>query len=192
LSDKPSQIRNRLRRAAKRAKRTGNDTDLRWELEKYSQVTGYKRVEDWDLEELAHGKPRGPKGSFRGPTPSWITPDVTREAKKRLYGHAFGKLGAHVDLAIETVANLITNDEVDDRGKPIVDARTKLAAAQFIIEHVIGKPERVVTLDATDQARQLLASAIVLDNGTEDSHLMIEGTAVVTDEELIADDDLGE
>jgi hypothetical protein len=161
-------------------------------LEKYSEVTGYKRVEEWDLEELAHGRPRGPKGTFRGPTPTWITPDVAREAKKRLYNHAFGQVGAYVDLAIQTVANLIINEEVDYRGRPLVDAKTKLAAATFIIEHVIGKPERVVTLDATDQARQLLASAIVLDNGTEDSHLMIEGTAVVTDEELIADDDIGE
>lgn len=189
LSMKPEHIRNRLRRARKLADKTGDDSVLRWELEKYQEVTGFKPVEDWDLEELAHGRPRGPKGTFRGPIPKWITADVTREAKKRLFGHAFGQMGSQVDLAIKTIYNLMTSEEVDDKGKPIVDARTKLAAAQFILEHVVGKPERVVSLDVTDNVRQMVASAIVLDTGVEDSHLVIEGSATVVDEELMADDE---
>lgn len=189
LSNDPSHIRQRLRRASRRAEETGDRTRLELELKLYQEHTGFKPVEDWDLVELAHGRPRGPKGTFRGPIPKWITADVAREAKKRLYNHAFGELGAHVDLAIRTIANLLVSEEVDDRGKPLVDARTKLAAAQFIVEHVIGKPEKVLTLDVADQARQMIASAIVLDTGVEDSHLVVEGSAVVTDEQLIGDDD---
>lgn len=188
LSQKPSQIRNRLRRAAKRAKKTGDDTDLRYELERYAEVGRIRPVEEWDLEELAHGRPRGPSGKFAGPIPSWITPDVTREAKKRLYNHAFGELGSNVDLAIKTIINLINSTDTDEKGKPIVDARTKLDAAKWIVEHVIGKPDRIITIDATDQARQMIASAIILDSGREDSHLAIEGE-VVEDVELLADDE---
>lgn len=187
LSMKPEHIRNRLRRARKTAEKTGDDSVLRWELQRYHEVTGFKPVEDWDLEELAHGRPRGPSGTFRGPSPKWITADVAREAKKRLHGHTFGKMGAQVDLAIKTIYNLMTSEEVDDKGKPIVDARTKLAAAQFILEHVVGKPEKIISLDVTDHVRQVIASAIVLDSGQEDSHLVIEGD-IVEDEELMADD----
>lgn len=182
MSTKPYQMRNRLRRAKKRAEKTGDDTDLKWEIARYSEVTGFKPVEEWDLEELAHGKPRNADGSFRGRPPTWITPEVTREAKKLLYTQTLGKMGAHVDTAVKVVANLMTNEETDDKGKPIVDARTKLAAAQFIIEHVVGKPDKVVTLDATDSARQMFAAAIVLDDGQPQGHLMAHAGSVIAGE----------
>lgn len=188
MSTKPAQMRNRLRRALARAKRTGDDSDLRWEIENYTRHTGLKPVVDWDMEELAHGRPRNASGGFAGAIPTWITPDVTREAKKRLMSTAYGRLGANVDLAIRTVVNLLENEEVDDKGRPIVDPRTKLAASQFIIEHIIGKPDKLITLDATDTARQMLASAIVLDTGVEDSHLVIEGE-IAEDPDLNGDDD---
>lgn len=190
LSQKPTQIRNRMRRAVKKAKRTGDESILRKELEMYQEVTGYKPVEEWDLEELAYGRPRNSIGLFSGVIPAWITPDVAREAKKRLYNHAFGKLGAHADLAIQTIKNLLVSDETDDKGKPLVDARTKLDASKFIIEHIIGKPQQVVEIDATDNARKILASAIVLDDGREDSHLVLEGES--WEEEEGQDDDLAE
>jgi len=189
LSDNPAQVRVRARRALKRAQKTGDDTHLREELDLMVERGMIKPVHEWDLEELAHGRPRNSRGTFTGRPPTWLTPEVTREAKKRLYGHAFGKLGAQADLAIRTVKKLIENDEVDDKGKPVVDARTKLDASKFILEHILGKPQQLIEIDATDQARQMLASAIVLDNGQEDSHLVIEGSVVEKDEELMADDD---
>jgi hypothetical protein len=189
LSQKPSQIRNRLRRAGKRAAKTGDRKILDYELALYQEVTGFKPVEEWDLEELAHGKPRNAGGGFGGRVPAWITPDVTREAKRRLYTHAFGKLGTHADLAIQTIKNLLVDEQVDDKGKPLVDARTKLDAAKFIVEHILGKPKEVVEINATDNARQVLASAIVLDDGRQDSHLVLEGESWEQEEE---DDQLGE
>lgn len=182
LSKDPAQIRRRLRRAVKRAKRLGDDTDLRYDLEQYRQATGFKPVEEWDLEELAHGKPRNSKGGFQGRQPTWITPDVAREAKKRLYEHAFGRLGANVDLAVQTLVNLIKSEETDEKGKKIVDARTKLDAVKFIIEHVIGKPTSTLQVDATDEARTMFAAAIVLDDGKPQGHLVIEGDVVDDDE----------
>lgn len=199
MSKTPAQMRNRLRRALKRAQETGNDADLRWEIAKYGEVTGFKPVEEWDLEELAHGKPRNKAGTFAGRGPTWITPDIIRQAKKLLHDKTLSKLAAHTDTAVEVVKKLMTNDDVDDKGRPIVDARTKLAAAQFVVEHIIGKPEKIITVDATDSARQVFAAAIVLDDGMPQGHLMahagpviageITGEVVDEDPDLNGDDD---
>jgi hypothetical protein len=179
LSMKPSQIRRRLRRNAARK----NDRSLTRDLELYSKAAGFKPVSKWDIEELAHGKPRNKRGNFSGTTPSWVNAEVIKQTKKELHRRTYGKLASNIPLAIRTLKNLLESTEVDDKGKPLVDARTKLAASQFIIEHVIGKPNTVLELDATDNVRQMFAAAIVLDDGTEDTHLVIEGTVVAETEE---------
>lgn len=186
LDKKPSQLRNRIRRAAKHAEKTGDRTKLDKELKIYAEV-GFKPVHEWDLEELAHGMPRNRAGKFGGQRPKWITPEVTREVKSRLHSHTFGRLGANVDIAVQVVVKLMTSDDADEKGKPIVDARTKLAAAQFVIEHVIGKPQTVLEVNATDSVRQMFAQAIVLDDGRVDSHLAIEGE-VIEDVDLNGED----
>lgn len=188
LSDKPSQIKNRLKRARKRAEKTGDDTDYQWEFNRLKETGGIKPIEDWDLAELAHGMPRHSDGKFRGVRPSWITPEVTREIKKRLYNETFAMIGSNADLAVQTIIKLMTSDEVDFRGKPLVDARTRLDAAKYVIDHILGKAEKIVTFDATDGVREMFAAAIVLEDGFPQGHLEIEGE-VVEDTELTADDD---
>lgn len=193
LSRKPSQTRRRLRRAKKHADKTGDDSRLRTEIAIYEEATDgvYKPVEEWDLEELAHGRPRDKKGNLlNGPTPSWITADITREAKKRLYTQVLGKVGAQVDKAIRVVIKLMESDEVDEKGRPIVDARTQLDAAKWIVEHVVGKPTAQIEVSATDEVRAMFAKAIVLDDGRVDSHLVVEGEVVEDDSDLIGDDDV--
>lgn len=180
LSTKPSQIRNRLRRRT---------AAFNQELELYEEHGYGKKIEDWDVEELARGRPRASDGSFRGKNPSWITPMVAREAKRRLMEHTFGEMTAHIDLAIKTVVNLMTSKAVDDWGKPIVDARTKLDCAKFIIEHVLGKPKALVEVSATDVVQQYLAASIVVEqeDGTfVPAHPVIDGQFTEDDEE---DDD---
>lgn len=177
LSENPKQIRNRLRR------KTGKITA---DLDLYYDKAYGKPIEEWDLEELARGRPRDKNGRFQGKTPSWINPAVQREAKRRLLEHTFGSLGGHVNLAVQTIVNLLESNEVDDWGKPLVDARTKLAAATFIIENIIGKPKAIVEVEATDTVRQFLAEALVLDDG-EAAHPVINGHLV--EEEDDDDDD---
>lgn len=177
LSMKPSQIRNRMRR--KHAK-------FSQELDLYVDKVYQKPLDEWDVEELAHGRPRDKSGGFRGKTPVWITAAVQQEAKRRLLDHTFGSMAAYVDSAIDTVHTLMTSDEIDDNGKPIVDARVKLAAATFIIEHVVGKPKAVVEV-GEDTTRQALALAIVLDDGMPQGHLTIEGEFEEMEDQ--ADDD---
>lgn len=180
LSKRPDQIRRRLRRASRNM---GRETDVRM----YLEATGKKQIEDWDLEELARGRPRNKNGGFAGRPPKWLTPLVEKEAKRRLLHHTLGELNSHVSSAIRTVVKLIESDEVDDKGKPIVDARTRLAACIFVIEHVTGKPKAVFEIEGTDATRQALAAAIVLDDGKPQGHLedgVLEGEIVEEDEEL--------
>jgi len=177
LSQEPKQIRNRLRR--KHAK-------FATDLDTYQDVAYGKRIEDWDIQELAKGRPRNKNGTFSGQSPKWITAAVVREAKRRLMEETFGTLAGHMDLAIATVVKLLKSKEVDDWGKPIVDARTKLAAATFIIENILGKPKALVEVDASDTVKQFLAAALVMDDG-QPAHPVIDGQ--FTEEEEDDDDD---
>jgi hypothetical protein len=179
LSTKPAQIRNRLRRNF----RNKDMAAFKQDLELYQQHTGFKPPQEWDMEELSRGRPRNKNGHFGGRVPGWITPEIVKESKKLLHERTFGKLTSNVELAVKTIRGLMTNVEVDEKGKPVVDSRTKLAAAQFVIDHVLGKPQTILELTAVDDVRQMFASAIVLDNGREDSHLVIEGAVVDEDEE---------
>jgi hypothetical protein len=179
LSTKPEQIRRRLRRGVNRTQ----------DMELLSQHAGFKPVDEWDYEELAYGKPRNKNGDFKGRRPSWVTEAVIREARRRLVDHTNGLLGANVAFAVRTMIKLIKSDEVDDKGRPIVDARTKIDACKFIIEHVKGKAAALVEVSSTDNVRQMIASAIVLDDGApQDTPLVLEGEIVEEEE----DDDDGE
>lgn len=174
LSRKPHQIRNRLRRSGGRI-----EEDMRM----YLEVVYQKPIEKWDLEELARGRPRDKNGEFRGRTPSWVSAAIQKEARRRLVNHAFGSLTTHVDFAVQTVINLIKSDEVDERGRPLVDAKTKLQACMFIIEHVIGKPKATIEL-TQDQKQSAIAAAIILDDGEEqDEPVVLEGEWQEDDED---------
>lgn len=166
LSKDPAQIRRRLRRANKK-----NQARQEEDVKLYLEATGKKPIEEWDWEELAKGRPRDSKGGFTGRKPTWITPTVTKEAKRRLMDHTLSELNLHINVAIECIVGLIKSEDVDDHGKPLVDARTKLAASMFIIEHVTGKPKAVFEIEANDNVRQALAAAIVLDDGKPQGHL---------------------
>lgn len=186
LSTDPRQVRIRLRRAA-RSKRVPDGR-----IDRDMAILGYKPVEEWDLAELAHGRPRNSKGTFAGTRPMWLTSRVQAEAKKRLGDVARIKVQAFLPHALKTVYELMTSNETDDKGKPIVDARTRLAAAQLVIEHVIGKPQANLNLTATaeENLRTALIPAIVLDDGQpQDEPLVLEGEFT---EETEDEDDIGE
>jgi hypothetical protein len=178
LSRNPTQIRRRLRR---RHSKFAADLDM------YLEDVYQKPIEEWDLQELARGRPRSKDGTFKGRTPAWLSPAVTKEAKRRLLEHTFGELAGHVDQAVKAIGDLITSDEVDDNGKPLVDARTRLEAAKFVIENLIGKPKAIIEVEAGEAVRQFLAGALVLDDGSP-AHPVIDGQFEVDDEEVEDDD----
>lgn len=183
LSQNPKQIRNRLRRHAGK---------LEEDVAMYSMVKYGKPIEDWDLEELARGRPRSKNGKFNGAAPGWITPTIQKEARRRLLDHTLGKMAGHIDLAIQTVVNLIMCDEVDERGKPLVDPKTKLQGCMFIIEHFLGKPKAFVELAGGDEKKVALAAAIVLEDGKpQDEPVILDGEWEDKEEEEDDDDSDG-
>jgi hypothetical protein len=159
------------------------------DLDMYQDEVYGKRIAEWDLEELSHGRPRSKSGDFRGPRPKWITPALQNEIKRRLLDQTFGQIGGMLDIALRALKELIESTEVDDNGKYIVDPKTRFAAATFVVEHVIGKPKAIVEIDDPLLARrQAIASAIILDDGYPQGHQnVIEGDLVdeEEDEDLI-------
>jgi len=171
LSKNPTQVRNRLRRR-------GVD------MERDVAILYKKPVEEWDLEELSRGKPRNKNGGFSGRPPKWITPVIIAEAKRRLHDNVFGDLAGYAPLALQVLKKLMTSDEVDANGRPIVDAKTKLAAATFTLEHILGKPKALIEVnDPAETQRRALAAAIVLDDGLPQGHLTTIDGEIVGEEE---------
>src|SRR5690606_22385580 len=129
----PKQVRARLRRRGKRM-------DLLTEQEQ--TVLYRKPVEEWDNEELARGRPRNSNGHFSGPAPKWITREIHEQAMERYTAVVKSSMNATTVDALEVLGHIINNDEYDEKGRPVVPASTKLDAAKFLIEHVVGKPKQ--------------------------------------------------
>ena len=115
------QIRARARRRAKR-----NEMMTDQEFDYLYQ----KPVEEWDLEELARGRPRNSKGSFAGPKPKWITAAVHERAMERYTAAVKTDMRATTVDGLTALRWIIQNNDVDEKGKPVVPPSTKLEAAK--------------------------------------------------------------
>jgi len=143
------------RRAARKLKRGGKLTDDEFH-------TLYKPVEQWDMVELAKGWPRDSSGKFPSTPPSVF---MQAEMKERIERHfketvRMSMRGTTV-TALKVLAQIIDNDEVDYKGKPVVAASTKTDAAKFLIEHLLGKPKQVVEEDISVKLQGILAGVMV-------------------------------
>lgn len=173
LNKDQASLKGRIRR---------HDAALQRDINQYLKKEYEKPVEEWDIEELAHGRPRNQEGKFNGPRPSWLTEVVVSESRRRLVVHTFGTLTGYVDKAIKVLVDTLENDDTDVNGKFVVDHKTKVQVATFIVEHVIGKPRNTIELHSQDSARQFLASALVLDDGLP-AHPVVDGQFVINDDE---------
>jgi hypothetical protein len=161
LSRDPHAVRRRLRR---NEPRTSRDIAILAEVQ-------YKPVAEWDLDELARGRPRNEDGKFPGGKPKWITRAVDTEIRNRLSVEALARLGACVGEAIDVIRDIIRS--------PDVDPRLKADAARFVIEHIIGKPKQRVDIAPEDGFKSILANALVmrdLDGNVIDAHPVIDVT----------------
>ena len=129
----------------------------------------YKPIEEWDHEELARGRPRAKDGSFKGATPKFIDRAVHEQIVRKFESVVKAEMNGHTVAALELIGNLLDDDERDERGKPIVGANTKLDAAKFLIEHVIGKPKQRVETDISVKLQGLLGTVMVNPNNTAPS-----------------------
>lgn len=153
----PKQIRARARRkAAKKGRKT-----LMSETE-FEAL--YKPIDEWDLEELARGRPRNVDGDFRGRKPSWITREVHERAMEQFQLAIKTDMGVQGITALDTLRYILENEETDDRGKPIVPAAAKNQAAMFLLEHIVGKPKQQVQQDISVKLQGILGAVMVNPN----------------------------
>lgn len=169
LSQDPHAIRQRIRH---KNNDMTEDIDLLYK----------KPVSEWDLEELARGRPRAKNGTFQGGKPRWVSPKIAEEAKRRLKEETMGQLSEHVGFALRVVKDLMTNTDLGEDGYPIVDNRLKLDAAKFVVEHVIGKPRQRVDVEAGDTLQEMLANVLVNPDGSP-AHPIIEGEVLAYGDE---------
>jgi hypothetical protein len=66
--------------------------------------------------------------------------------------------------ALDTVKWIITSDETDERGKPIIPASVKLQASQMLLEHIVGKPTQRVEQDISVKLSHILGVALANPN----------------------------
>lgn len=152
----PKQIRARARRAAER-KRPKAMSEAEFDAL-------YKPIDEWDLEELSRGRPRNVDGNFRGRKPTWITREVHERAMEQFQLAIKTEMSTSSITALDTLRYILENEEVDERGKPIVPAAAKLQASTFLLEHVVGKPKQHVQQDISVKLQGILGAVMVNPN----------------------------
>lgn len=152
--------RNRQKQARARARRAEAKADMvRGEAERLNAI---KPLEEWDSEELARGQPRNSNGHFRGPKPTWLTRAVQEESLRRFQEISREEMRVIVPKALKTVENILDSDAVDKRGRPVVPMSVKLQAAQWVVEHLVGKPTQRVEADISVKLQGILANCLVV------------------------------
>lgn len=146
-----------------RARRRMNRRDMMSDQE--MEVIFRKPIDEWDMEELARGRPRAADGTFRGPKPKWITRAVHEQSMEIFKAAIKTDMNSATVDDMTAIVGILNNEEVDDKGKPIVPASTKLDAAKFLLEHVVGKPKQQLEADVSVHLQSILS--VVMANPAE-------------------------
>jgi hypothetical protein len=120
-----------------------------------------KPIEEWDLDELAHGRPRNEKGTFTGRKPKWINAMVHEQAMERYKTAVKTDMRSTTVDALGVIRWILANDEVDDKGKPIVPVSVKADMSKFLLEHTVGKPKQEVGVDISVKLQNILGAVLV-------------------------------
>ena len=148
-SKNKKQIRQRARRKMKVA------------LDEVELLYDGRGIDTWDMEELARGRPRAVDGTFKGKAPAYINRSIHEQIVKRFEEIVREEMNGHTVEALKVIGELLKSVEVDEKNKPIVAAGTKLDAAKFLIEHVIGKPKQRMETDISVKLQAILGSSMV-------------------------------
>lgn len=127
-----------------------------------------KPVEEWDWEELAHGKPRNKDGDFKGNSPKWVTRAVHEEAIRRFNQMLNAKVRVVSSPALDVLMNLMLDQQLvyNDEGEAvryIVPPSVKSQIAQYLVDRVGGKPTQTIEskADVQVQLQSILAGSVV-------------------------------
>ncbi len=146
------QIRARARRAVARRDRKAVKSEA---------ADLYKPIEDWDLDELAHGRPKNAAGNFSGRPPTWISREIHEAAMDRFKAMVKQGMNANAVTALHTLDKILGNDECDEKGKPLVPASVKLSAAQYLLDHVVGRATQPTTQEISVKLQGILGAVMV-------------------------------
>lgn len=146
------QVRSRARRALAKGKRLDDETFEAW---------AGKPIEEWDLEELARGRPRDARGGFRGKPTRYMPRAVHERIAERFKMLVRDQMNQNATVALGVIQRLLISDEVDEKGKPLVSAAVKLDASKWLVEHVIGKPTQPTQQDISVKLQGILGAVMV-------------------------------
>lgn len=147
------QERARLRRSVQKAAERGGGAVM---VGAFS-----KPLDEWDVEELAVGATRRADGSLPRRRPDYIPRVVHEEAISRFREVAASDMRAIVPAAIQTVQNMIENEDVDEKGRMVIPPSVKLEAAKWVVEHLLGKPRQPIDVDLSVKLQGVLANVMV-------------------------------
>ncbi len=187
------QVRSRARRTMMKGGKLSEEDFLAW---------AGKPVDEWDLEELAKGRPRDGGGGFRGAPPKFMPREVHERIADRFKLLVKGQMDGLAVSALGVVRNLLESEDYDDKGKPVVPPSVRLDAAKWLVEHSIGKPVQPTTSDVSVKLQGILGAVMVnptyddrhpdrqaLPPGYSAAHFGTRGEAVIDVEGEWDDDD---
>jgi hypothetical protein len=148
----PKQIRRRAMRKLK--------SNPRMRLDEAYEGT-LKPLAEWDLEELARGRPRNERGTFEGAAPAYVSRQITEEALERFKKVIREEMNSHTIIGLKTLAMVLDDDRVDHKGKPFVSANVKVDVAKFFLDHVVGKPVQPTQSEISVKLQGILGAVLV-------------------------------
>lgn len=128
-----------------------------------------KPVEEWDLEELARGRPRAADGSFKGRNPKWVSSEVLEESRKRFQQGSLTAIEASFDSAIKVITHILKDSDNEPR--------VRLDAAKFIVNHVMGTPRVRAEIVTNSPFQSILAASLVNPDGASSHPLQIQSSS---------------
>lgn len=155
----PKQIRARARRARIRAERRGVEPPKVSAIETAALMR--KPLGDWDLEELARGYPKDKNGNFSGSKPKWIDAAMHEQIVDQFKELVRTDMKSLTVKALDVLEDVLENDEVDERGRPVTPVNTKVDVAKFLLEHLIGKPTQPIQNDISIKLQGILGAVLV-------------------------------
>ena len=147
-SKQKKQIRQRARRKLKNL--SPDEQEALWG----------KDVSQWDLEELARGRPRAEDGSFRGKAPGFLSRQLHEEIIRRFEEIVRQEMNGYTVDALKMLEKVLDDETTDVKGRRNTPRSVQVEVAKFLIEHVIGKPKQRTEADISVKLQGILGMAI--------------------------------
>lgn len=138
-----------------------------------------KDVSEWDMEELARGRPKNKNGQFSGRAPTWMSRQLHEEIVRRFEVVVKEEMNHHTVHALTVLAQVLEDNSTDAKGKRVTPRSVQVDVAKFLIEHVIGKPKNRLEADISVKLQGILGVAIA--NPSQDNLGQYELTAGYVD-----------